>query len=72
MTYKRGNVTISIYQLNGFGKKPSLWIGSEKPNQIVKVASFGSEEKALLFCKWLDYMLGLNDEEPIEIERRKP
>jgi hypothetical protein len=30
---------------------------------MVKVASFGSEDKARLFCKWLDYMFGLNNDE---------
>lgn len=63
MTYKRGQVSISVYQLDGFGKKPSLWIGTEEPNQMVKVASFGSKEKADTFCKWLEYMLGINNDE---------
>lgn len=63
MTYKRGRVSISVYQLDGFGKNPSLWIGTEEPNQTVKVASFGSEDKAKLFCKWLEYMLGINNDE---------
>lgn len=63
MTYKRGDVSISVYQLDGFGKKPSLWIGTDEPNQMVKVASFGSKDKADTFCKWLEYMLGLNDDE---------
>lgn len=63
MTYKRGNVGISVYQLDGFGKNPALWIETENPNQAVKVASFGSPEKAKLFCKWLEYILGLNNDE---------
>ena len=63
MTYKRGGVSISVYQLDGFGKKPALWIGTEYPNRTVKVASFGSEDKARLFCNWLEYMLGFNNDE---------
>ena len=62
MTYKRGQVSISVHQLDGFGKYPSLWIGTEDPNQMVKVASFGNEDKADLFCKWLEYLLGMCDE----------
>lgn len=61
MTYKRGQVSISVHQLDGFGKNPSLWIGTDEPNQMVKVASFGSEDKARLFCKWLEYILGLRN-----------
>ena len=63
MTYKRGQVSISVHQLDGFGKRPALWIGTEEPNQMVKVASFGSEDKANLFCKWLEYLLGFNSDE---------
>ena len=29
----------------------------------VKVASFGSEDKARLFIKWLDYIIGATDDE---------
>ena len=63
MTYKRGQVYISVHQLDGFGKHPALWIGTEDPNQMVKVASFGNEDKANLFCKWLEYLLGFSNEE---------
>ena len=63
MTYKRGKVSISVYQLDGFGKNPSLWIGTDEPNQMVKVASFESEDKAKQFCKWLEYLVGLNSDE---------
>lgn len=63
MTYKRGQVSISVYQLDGFGKNPSLWIGTDEPNKTVKVASFGSKDKADMFCKWLEYLLGFNDDE---------
>lgn len=62
MKYKRGGVSISVYQLDGFGKSPALWIGTDEPNQMVKVASFGSEDKAKLFCKWLEYLLELSND----------
>lgn len=69
MKYKRGQVSISVEQIDGFGKNPGLWIGTDYPNQIVKVASFGSENKAKLFCKWLEYVAGLsNDEQEVKWE----
>ncbi len=64
MTYKRGGYSISVYQVDGFGKNPSLWIGTDEPNEAIKVASFGSEEKADLFCKWLEYLLFIRLAEP--------
>ena len=67
MTYKRRHVSISVHQLDGFGKRPALWIGTENPNQMVKVASFRSEDAAELFCKWLEYLIGLtNDEQTVK------
>ena len=67
MTYKRGHVSISVHQLDGFGKNPALWIGTDEPNQMIKVASFGSKDKADKFCKWLEYLLGLsNDEQAVK------
>jgi len=62
MTYKRGGVSISVHQLDGFGKNPGLWIGTDDPNQMVKVASFGSDDKASQFCKWLEYLLGISND----------
>ena len=61
-TYKRGNISISVEQIDGFGKNPALWIGTDDPNQQVKVASFGSPVRAELFCKWMDYMLGITND----------
>lgn len=61
--YKRKGVSISVEQIDGFGKEPGLWIGTESPNTRVKVASFGSEDKARLFIKWLDYIIGVTDDE---------
>lgn len=58
--YERGNVIISVETIDGFGKNLGLWVDTKDPNQFVKVASFGSNDKAEIFCKWLDYMLGIN------------
>ena len=66
MTYKYGNASISVHQLDGFGKNPALWIGTENPNQTVKVASFGSVDKAKLFCKWFEYFIGLSDRQAVK------
>lgn len=62
MIYKRGDVLIAVEQVNGFGKNPSLWIGTETPNELIKVASFGNDEKAMMFCKWLEILLGMAEE----------
>lgn len=67
MTYKRGNILISIEQIDAFGKNPSLWVGTSESNERLKVASFASKEKADLFCKWLEILFGLA-EEPKEEE----
>lgn len=64
MIYKRGKFGISVSQVNGFGKRPSLWIHND--NCMVKVASFGSEEKAELFMKYLDWLMFSNAEPPKE------
>jgi hypothetical protein len=66
--YQRGNVFITVEKVDGFGKNHGLWIGTDNPNQMVKVASFGNEDKARLFCKWLDYMFGLTDEGSVKWE----
>ncbi len=72
MDYQRGNVHISVERIDGFGKNLGLWIGTDNPNQRVKVASFGSDEKAWLFCKWLDYMIGVTDDEKsVKLKRVK-
>lgn len=63
MTLDRGNVIISVEKVDGFGKNPGLWIGTKDPNQLVKVASFGSEYKAKQFEKWLRYIIGFSSEE---------
>lgn len=68
MTYKRGRVFISVQRVDGHGKNPGLWIGTDDPNQMEKVASFGNYEKAKLFCKWLDCMFGLTEERSVTWE----
>ena len=60
--YIRDGVKIYVETVDGFGKNPGLWIGTDNPNQIVKVASFGNEYKANMFCKWFEYITGINDD----------
>ena len=60
MKWKKGNTTIYVSKVAGFGKNYGLWIGYGNWGQ--KVASFSSDEKAKEFCDWLDYMFGLTDE----------
>ena len=64
MVYKRGDYAISVEQIDGFGKNPGLWI--HKGNEAIKMASFGSIEKAERFMKYLDYLLLINGKEPEE------
>ena len=68
MRYERGNVIIEVSKVDGFGKNPGLWIGTKDPNTVIKVAAFGSDDKAKTFCKWLEYMTGLTDKEPPEVK----
>lgn len=55
MIYVKGNYKISAEHIREFGKKPGLWI--HKDNEAFKLASFGSFEKAELFCAYMDYFL---------------
>ena len=64
MVYRKGDVSISVEQIDGFGKNPSLWIGSG--NQLLKVASFGSQDKADNFCKYMEYIF-FDKEKPKEM-----
>ena len=45
--------------IDGFGKNPGLWIRSQTENAVIKVASFGSKEKANMFVDYLMKFLGL-------------
>lgn len=57
MTYSKGNKIISIEKKPLVGKvKPELIIG--EGNQLLKVACFGSVEKAEKFEEWLQYFFG--------------
>ena len=56
---KGTKLEISIEQIDGFGKNPGLWIRSEKENASIKVASFGSKEKADMFVDYMKKFLGL-------------
>ena len=58
MTYKRNGVFISVEKIDGLGKNYGLYCGTDDPNEAIKVASFGSDEKAQAFCNWLEYISG--------------
>ena len=62
MIYKRGDFGVSVSQVDGFGKRPSLWVHNK--NCMIKVASFGSEEKAKMFLEYLDWLCLINGEPP--------
>lgn len=64
MTFNRSGVVISVDKIDGFGKMPGLYVGSK--NNLVKVASFGNDMKAELFCKYLEFVTCITDEPPKE------
>lgn len=64
MTFNRSGVVISVDKIDGFGKMPGLYVGSKY--KLVKVASFGNDMKAELFCKYLEFISGITDEPPKE------
>ena len=66
MIYKRGDFGISVSQVESFGKNPSLWVHNK--NTMIKVASFGNEEKARMFTDYLDWLVLLNAKPPEEVE----
>ena len=55
MTLKKGKCVISIERVEGFGKNPGLWVGTERGT--TKVASFKDEASAAKFCTYLKYFL---------------
>lgn len=57
-SYMRGDYGISISQVYGFGKRPGLWVNDK--NRMIKVASFGSDEKAKLFIDYLEWLFSIN------------
>ena len=57
MTYSKGHKMISIEYQPLFGKvRPELYVG--EGTQAIKVACFGSVEKAKKFEEWLRYFFG--------------
>lgn len=56
-SYMRGDYGISISQVDGFGKRPGLWVKDK--NRMIKVASFGSDEKARLFIEYLEWLFSI-------------
>lgn len=63
MTYEKGGVRISVETVDGFGKKPGLWVSGSGPNSMVKLASFGNQDKADKFCKILNYFFSILPDE---------
>ena len=66
MRIVRGKAFISIEQIEGFGKNPGLWIG--RNNVQIKVASFGSQEKAEAFYNWLSFIVGAIGDEQVIVD----
>ena len=54
--FMMGSRYISIEQVDGFGKRPGLWIGNA--GQMTKVASFNSFQHAYEFEEWLRMFFG--------------
>lgn len=66
MTFNRSGTVISVEKVDGFGKMPGLWVGNNR--EQLKVASFGNEKKAEIFCKYLEFVSGITDDLPMEEE----
>ena len=64
MIYKRGDFGVSVSQVDGFGKNPSLWVHNK--NSMIKVASFGNKEKAKMFMECLEWLVLVNADPPKE------
>lgn len=64
MIYTRGDFGVSVKQIDGFGKNPSLWIHYK--NEAFKVASFKNEENAKLFISYLEWLLFADTKPPTE------
>ncbi len=56
MCFSKGRKMIGIERFDGLEKRPGLYIG--EGTQLLKVASFGSEEKARLFIEMLKEFFG--------------
>lgn len=64
MTFNKSGTVISVDKIDGFGKNYGLYVGNE--SELFKVASFGNDEKAEMFCRYLEYLCGIMDEPPEE------
>lgn len=57
--YSKDHKMIAVeYQDILGGKRPGLYIGT--PTELLKVATFGSPEKAKKFEEWLTFFFGRN------------
>ena len=56
MCFSKGQKMIAVEQFPEFEKRPGLYIGEGA--QLLKVASFGSEEKARIFVETLREFFG--------------
>lgn len=65
MTFQKGEMVIRVEQIDGFGKNPSLWVGTG--NERIKVASFGNPHKAEMFCAQMAKIFFNADEMNLEI-----
>ena len=43
------------------GRKPELWIGTVDPDELIRVADFGSRDDARIFCKFFERLLKMDD-----------
>lgn len=59
--FEKNGEIIAVEQIDGFGKKPSLWISKE--GIFIKVASFRNEESANDFTEYLKRFFRPNLEE---------
>ena len=66
MTFNRAGIIISVEKIDGFGKNPGLYVGTK--SYLYKVASFGNDKKAEVFCQYLEYISGITDEPPKEVQ----
>ena len=72
--FKKGSKIIAIEQVDGFGKRPSLWVGNV--GQFTKVASFRGEESAQKFVDYLriffgDQLVSVDEDEDNELAEGK-
>ena len=59
---RKGSYGIEVMMNDCLGKRPGLYVYSEKENCAVKVGNFASEEKAQIFEGYLKWLTGLGGE----------